>query len=96
MAIIKPLSTQSRSPTSGQNSTIDDASIIRVLNRSSGGTALLEIRTVSNDAGSKVGEIDIAPFEVVYIRKDPSHYVHSSSSAVLVFSVAVNPNPGSV
>ena len=96
MAIIKPLSTQIRYPVPGQNSTIDNASIIRVLNGSTGGTYQIEIRTIAEDGGSTIGSLDIAPLEVVYIRKDPSHYVNTTSSLLEVCSVAVNPNPGSV
>lgn len=79
--------------TSSTNYTINDASVFRATNISSTSSYDLKIRTVAGDDLSTIGWIVIGPRESVYIRKDPAHFVHTSSGNVYSVKCNVNPSP---
>ena len=64
----------------GSYITIDDASLIRVTNVSSGGQTL----DVYPDTGggTRIQRLAVAPYEVLYVRKNPEHAVASLGSSL--------------
>ena len=82
---IKLKGTTIHNPTS--YSTIDDATYVRVVCFATGGQ---NFRVASDSAGSNVvARYAVAPQEVLYIKKDPSHYVGGGSSGQRCSSVSI-------
>jgi len=67
---------------SGNDTTADNATYVRVTNISSTTAYDLKIRTTANDDGTTTGATIIAPGESLILKKATSEFVHAPSGVV--------------
>lgn len=71
-------------PNSSYGITFDDASIVRVVNTSSGGQTIDVY-----DGTTRIQRIPVAGYEVNYVRKNPSHTMRSLGTSLYGTSVSL-------
>ncbi len=90
---IEVLSTTYSQLTNGNDTTMNRATYVRITNINTATAFDIFVRTVANSGNPAdiVGRTIIAPNETFMLKKDPDHFVGSTSSNV--YASAVSPNP---
>jgi hypothetical protein len=67
---------------SGNDSTCDSATYVRLTNISNSAAYDVKIRTTANNDSTNVGRTIIAPGESFIIKKEPAEFVHGNSGTI--------------